>query len=194
MQEFVNDFRSRGNETAAVLDGAALVIQLLVIDTQGHMMPTTISTDVQIRLFEKTKDGVFQKTQIGVFELNRRRFLGQPQSSGLVAEAESGPAYLPSAGNDYTFASKQISNWGPPSPLVVKLRTRCAFCHGGGDLTNIMTFSMKVSPEEHLGPAVRQLNPAAHEAADFVMSQKANSDIWKTLHSYLASGTAQRTE
>jgi hypothetical protein len=194
MQEFLNDFRSRGNETAAVLDGAALVIQLLVIDTQGHMMPTTISTDVQIRLFEKTKDGVFQKTQIGVFELNRRRFLGQPQSSGLVAEAESEPAYLPSAGNDYTFASKQISNWGPPTPLVVKLRTRCAFCHGGGDLTNIMTFSMKVSPEEHLGPAVRQLNPAAHEAADFVMSQKANSDIWKTLHSYLASGTAQRTE
>lgn len=187
MQEFLNDLRNPRTEKAAALSGVALLIQLLVIDTRGRLTPTRISADVQFRLFEKTTDGAFQKTSIGVYELSRRRLLSQPQSGALVPETENDPAYLPSAGNDYTFASEQRENLAKTAPLIVKLRTRCGFCHGNSDLTNIMTFSMKVSPEEHLGPPVRQLNPAAHEAADFVVSQKTRGDIWKALLSYFAT-------
>jgi hypothetical protein len=183
MQKFLNDFRRREGNPAAVLDGVALVIQPLVIDTQGWLKPAGVSTDVQFRLFEKTRKGVFQKTQIGVYEVSRKQLLSQPESGGMVEEAESEPAYL-SGGNDYTFASPQSSNGEPSTPLVVRLRTRCASCHGDKDLTNVMTFAMILSPKEGLGPPVRQLNPAAREAADFVISQKTKGEAWKTLRQY----------
>jgi hypothetical protein len=184
IQRFLNHFRREERNPAAVLDGVALVIQPLVIDTQGRLNPASVSTDVQFRLFEKTRRGVFQKTQIGIYQISRKRLLGQPESGGMVEEAESESAYLPSAGNDYTFASPQSSKGGPLTPLVVRLRTWCASCHGDSDLTNVMTFAMKLSPKEGLGPDVRQLNAAAHEAADFVVSQKTKGEAWKTLRQY----------
>jgi hypothetical protein len=185
LQKFLNDFRRKEGNPVAVLDGVALVIQPLVIDTQGLLRPAGVSTDVQFRLFEKTKEGAFQKTQIGVYEVSRKRLLGQPESGGMVEEAESESGYLPLGGNDYTFASPQSSNGEPSTPLVVRLRTRCASCHGDKDLTNVMTFAMILSPNERLGPAVRRLNPAAHQAADFVVSQKTKGEAWKTLRQYL---------
>jgi hypothetical protein len=188
MQEFLNGLRDPRMEKATQLGGVALVIQPLVIDTHAKLTPTRISAELQVRLFEKTEDGAFQKTTIGVYELSRRQLLDQPQSGGLVSETESDPAYLPSAGNDYTFASEQLGNVGKATPLIVKLRTRCAACHGSSNLTNVMTFSQVVSPQEHLGPRVQRLNPAGHEAADFVVSQKARGDICKTLLSYFATG------
>ena len=184
MQKFLNDFRRNQKKSAAALDGVALVVQPLLIDTQGQLTPALVTTDVQFRLFEKTTQGAFQRTQIGIYEVSRKRLLGQPESGGMVEEAESEPAYLPSAGNDYSFASPQSKDSGPPTPVVVRLRTRCAFCHGDSDLTNVMTFAMNFPPEEGLGPAVRQLNPAAHEAADFVISQKAKGEAWNTLHQF----------
>jgi hypothetical protein len=184
MQKFLNDFRRVEGNPVVVLDGVALVIQPLAIDTQGRLKPAGVSTDVQFRLFEKTKEGVFQKTQIGIYEVSRKRLLGQSESGGMVEEAESESAYLPSAGNDYTFASPQSNNGGQLTPLVVRLRTRCASCHGDKDLTHVMTFAMILSPNERLGPAVRRLNPAAHQAADFVVSQKTKGEAWKTLRQY----------
>jgi hypothetical protein len=65
----------------------------------------------------------------------------------------------------------------------VKQRTRCAFCHGD-DLTVLMTFAMKMPTEERPGPPARQLNPATHEAADFVISQKVKREDWKALREY----------
>jgi hypothetical protein len=186
MQDFLNDLQNPRTDKAMALSGVALVIQPLVIDTRGELTPTGISTDLQMRLFEKTQDGALQKTTIGVYELSRRRLLSQPQSGGLVSEAESDPAYLPSAGNDYTFASEQLGSAAKTPPLIATLRTRCA-SHHGSDLTGVMTFSMKDSPD-HPAPPVRQLNPAGHDAANFVISQKSKGDIWKTLHRYFVTG------
>jgi hypothetical protein len=44
-----------------------------------------------------------------------------------------------------------------------------------------MTFAMSLPSERDLGPPVRQLNPAGHEAADFVISQKMGRGDWKNL-------------
>ena len=69
------------------------------------------------------------------------------------------------------------------APLVVKQRTRCTMCHGE-DLTGLMTFAMAVPPKEGPGPRVRQLNPAGHEAAEFVISKKMGREDWKSLGKY----------
>jgi hypothetical protein len=184
MQKFLNDFRRKEGNAAEMLDGVALVTQLLAIDTQGQLTPASAITDVQFRLFEKTPQGAFHRTRVGIYEISRKRLLSLPESGGMVEEGDNEPAYLPTAGNDYSFASPQIINEGRSTPLVVTQRTRCAFCHGDRDLTNVMTFSMMVFPQDSLGPEVRKLNPLGHESADFVISQKARDADWQTLHKY----------
>ena len=184
MQDFLNDFRREGNDASAKLDGVALITQPLLIDERGRAQATGITTDVQFRLFERTKDGGFQSTRVGIYELSRKRLLNQLESGGLSQQPDGEPVYLPSAGNDYSFASTQRDTGGPAAPLVVKARSRCAFCHGDGDLRHVMSFSMHVVPRENL--PVRRLDTTAHEAADFVISQKTARDDWKSLYQYFA--------
>ena len=186
LQRFLNGFRRGDKDTVTNLDGVALVIQPLIIDTKGQLTAVNLSTDVQFRMFEKTAQGTFQKTRIGIYELSRKRLMVPADSGGLVETAENERVYLPAAGNDYGFASPNtdISMNKPMPPLVVKQRTRCGFCHGQNSFTQLMTFSVKRSPKEGLGPPVRQLNSLAHEAAEFVISEKTKREDWKTLQEY----------
>jgi hypothetical protein len=184
MQEFLNDFRGENNEAVGRLDGVALVIQPLVIDTRGQLAATNITTDVQFRMFEKTSEGAFQRTRIGMFEVSRKQLLSQLEPGGMTEVGENEGVYLSAAGNDYTFASVHSGNGGPPTALVVKPRTRCSFCHGENNLTRVMTFGMAVAPKERPGPPVRQLDRAAHEAAEFVMSKKMGREDWNSLGKY----------
>jgi hypothetical protein len=181
MQEFLNRFRSEDQDIAATLSGVALVTQPLLIDTQGRLEPANFFTDVQVRLFHRTPQGAPAKADIQVAELSRKQWIAAPESAGFVAESEDDPAYAPTAGNDYAFASIFDTKSGPSAPAVVKLRSRCVSCHGSQDLTNVMTFDMIVPPDEGKGPPVRQLNPAKHESADFVISQKLKSEDWIAL-------------
>jgi hypothetical protein len=183
MQKFLNDFRGANYEAIQGLQGVALVMQPLLVDTHGHVEPTTVTTDVQIRMFRKTKQGVFEKTQVGEYEVSRR-LLREAASGFLAQEGEDEPVYLPAAGNDYSYASPNRISGG--LPLVVKQRTRCAMCHGDKlELTGLMTFAMTLPSKNDLGPPVRQLNPAGHEAADFVISQKMGRVDWKSLSKQL---------
>ena len=75
------------------LNGVALVTQLLLINPKGRLLPTSITTDVQVRLFEKTPDGAFKRTSIQVSEISRRQLINSPPSGGLVVEDENAPAY-----------------------------------------------------------------------------------------------------
>lgn len=184
MQKFLNGFRRGDKDTAANLDGVALVVQPLIIDTQGQLKAVSLSTDVQFRIFEKTRQGTFKKTRIGIYELSRKRWMLQADPGGLQEKAENEPVYLPAAGNDYSFASPDTSMNEVMPPLVVKQGTRCGFCHGEKNLMQVMTFSVKRSPKEGLGPPVRQLNSLAHEAAEFVISEKTKREDWKTLQEY----------
>jgi hypothetical protein len=153
----------------------ALVIQPLLVDTRGEVEPVKMVIDVQLRMFQKT---TVEKTRIGVYAI-RRRLLRDAASGFMAPDGED--AYFPAAGNDYSYASPKGTSRG--APLVVKQRTRCAMCHGE-DLTGLMTFAMAVPPNEGLGPPVRQLNPAGHEAADLVISKKMERGDWKSLGKY----------
>ena len=161
------------------LDGVALVTQLLLIDAKGRLLPTNLTTEVQVRLFEKKPDGAFKRTSIQVSEISRRLLITNDPSGGLIVENENSPAYLAVAGNDYTFASPQPHL---DMPVQAKLRTRCTACHGE-DLTTVMTFAFKIIPDRPM-PPVQQLNPLAHEAADAVMEKKAKQKDFEFLRTF----------
>jgi hypothetical protein len=169
----------RDEHLIADLDGVALVTQLLVIDAKGRLLPTSLTTEVQIRFFEKTAEGAFKRTSIQVSEISRRLLITSDPSGGLVVESENSPAYLAVAGNDYTFASPQPHL---DMPVQAKLRTRCTACHGE-DLATVMTFAFKISPDRSV-PPVQQLNPLAHQAADGVMEKKAKQKDFESLRAF----------
>ena len=179
MQKFLNGFRADINPVTERLEGVALVIQALLVDTHGAVEPTKIVTDVQVRMFQKQPgQGAVEKTQIEVYEVSRK--LLRDGASGFLAKGgEDATTYLPAAGNDYNFASPNAMH--RDGPLVVKQRTRCTMCHGE-ELTGLMTFAMTLPNKE--GPPVRQLNPAGYEAAEFVMSRKMGREDWKSLGRY----------
>lgn len=110
----------------------------------------------------------------------------EPRSGGLVSEAESTPAY----GGGYGFAEGEQA--GPDAPLVsppvqVTLRARCAFCHGD-DLTQLNTFSI-ARPPHAPRPPVKQLNRAAHETANFDITQKTKDKSFEGLHEFFDENT-----
>ncbi len=166
------------------LDGVALVTQLLLIDTQGKLHPTTLTSEVQVRMFEnsepgrskpndgtfKTDNGGFKRTSLQVCEISRRLMLREPESGGLVPEEDSMPAYA----QGYGFAEGQL-------PIQVTLRTRCAECHTD-TLTQINTFAIARPP--HHVPLVRQLNPAANETANLVIAEKIKRRDFEALRAY----------
>jgi len=186
VQNFLNAPSLRDNPVAD-LDGVALVIQLLLIDSEGRLKPTRLTTDVQVRLFEKTDEGAFKKATLNMCEISRRLLVREPGSGGLVPEQESDPAYLPGVGSMFGLAEGHAE--GPPGPemfsvigppVVVKLRTQCVSCHGT-DLTHVITFSIALPPRP---PPARQLNPAASEVADFDVSQKKKRQDFMVLRGY----------
>jgi len=179
LKEFVDAVREN-RDPAAGLDGVALIMQLLLIDSKGTLTPTSLTTDVQVRLFDRATSGVPQKTKAQMTEISRRILLSDPSSGGLAFEAEDSPAYFPAAGNDYNFASRQIMVDGPP--IQVHLRTRCAACHEE-DLSQVMTFSM-VLPPHFSTPTIQQLDPAGYQEAEDVIARKKKRPDFKALSAY----------
>lgn len=184
MQKFLD---KRPGREAADLDAVALVMQLLLIDTQGNLRPTALSTDVQMRFFERTSEGIVKKTAIQVCEISRQLFLRDPASGGLVAEGENSPAYV----GNYNFANSyfptalgQISV-GPP--VQIRFRTRCAWCHGDSNLAQVATFGIARPPHP---PRVKQLNPAGNEEADFDIAEKTRRKDFQALHGYFGGVSA----
>jgi hypothetical protein len=180
LRKIVDGLRRENGNPVSGLEGVALVMQLLLVDTNGKLTPTSLTTDVQVRLFEKTAAGAgaVKASKIEVAEVSRRLFVSDPASGGLAAEAEDSLAYLPSAGNDYTFASPQFQG----TPIQVHMRTRCALCHGP-DLTEVMTFAIALPPHFRI-PPVRQLDSAASQEADDVISRKRKRVEFKALQAY----------
>src|SRR5208337_3568803 len=69
-------------------------------------------------------------TKLEVTELSRKALLLDRQTGGLRRVDEREASYLPSAGNDYFFASAQVSRTGRDEAVLVPLRKRCQSCHG----------------------------------------------------------------
>jgi len=130
----------RRGEFFPVIDSLALVIQDLLIDSNGNARPTHLTAEVQIRNFVKDASGRLIRTELHQYEFNRRSFLRAPGEGGLVEIDKNADLYLPAAGNDYQFASPQLTSTGRGYPVLVSLRQRCEGCHGRG-ATGIFTFS-----------------------------------------------------
>ena len=71
-------------------------------------------------------------------EVSRKAMLGLERTGGVRTFRGADLAYLPSAGNDYGFASPQLSP--VREPILGTLDTRCAACHGAG--RHLFTFSL----------------------------------------------------
>jgi hypothetical protein len=181
------------------LDGVALVTQLLLIDSRGKVQPTSLTSEVQVRLFEtvssgsikpndgtlKMIDGTFERTRLQVCGISRKAFMKEPESGGLVPEEESSHAY-----NDrYAFAEGEAVSQGPNLPMLVEpplqvtLRARCASCHGD-DLTRLMTFAIVRPPLPRSSPRVRQLNRNEHDTARLAISEKEKRREFQALLAY----------
>jgi hypothetical protein len=174
-QTFLNALRDETLDKAGRLDAVALVIECLLIDRSGAVVPSPITFEVQQRSFNK--GGL---TELRQFELSRKLFINDPGSGGMVTLDDNSGVYLSSAGNDYTFASTfaiQPSAGGSNAPVFAALRTRCIACHGP-DVRTVFTFSFH--PREPQ-PAVEQLNPAADDHGNYVANRKMDRDDFKAL-------------
>ena len=180
-QKFLDSLRDPRQDMSTKLDGVALVLQSILVDAQGKLAPTRLTTDVQLRLFKKSDQGVFQGPEIRVCELSRKLMLTAPETGGLASEDENFQTY----GGGYGFAppAYRISPNDPPGPpIVVTLRTRCQQCHGK-DATSLMTFMIALPPHSK-PPKVRELDPAAIEAAESALARKNASFDFKLLLAY----------
>jgi hypothetical protein len=135
--------------------GAALVRQILLVDTTMHVVPAPLMIEVQTRTFDRHGSaGV--STTVAQFELSRRRIRSEPGTGGFTRLAADAPAYVPMAGNDYGFATPEFGSDGPRSAILTTLGTRCTFCHGP-DGAHLMGFSLVGG--EDLPPPIRFSQP-----------------------------------
>ena len=156
------------------VEAVALVVQNLLIDTSGHIVPSPVFIDVQFRFYKIDPATGKLAAQAQQFELSRRKLLTDPASGGFVEYSETSPAYLVAAGNDYEFASS-IGDAG--AAVVVPLRTRCVQCHNAS-LATIATYSIHYFPPV---PTTKVLNPLDQDRALFVARQKQERNDFKSL-------------
>jgi hypothetical protein len=184
-QSFLDELRDEGMYKVGGLDAVALVIESLLIDSNGAVAPSPITFEVQQRSFIKDRRGNLVKIELSQFEISRKLFLSNPRSGGLVALDDKAGSYLPSSGNDYSFASTQFDRAGFSAPVYAALRTRCVSCHGP-DTKTIFTFAHH-PPEPR--PPVEELNRADNKHGNYVARRKMERDDFKAL---LRQWTAQR--
>jgi hypothetical protein len=175
-QEFLDSLRD-ATDIASKVDGFALVIQNLLIDNDGEVVPSRLTYDVQIRRTVGDTRGAFVRMDVEEYELSRRLLLTDPASGGLVGADEKAAAYLPAAGNDYSFASAQFGRRTSEPPVLSTLRARCVACHSQ-DTAVAFTFSTN---QPRPFPPVIQLNPHDDERALFVARRKMAREDFRAL-------------
>lgn len=173
-EAFVNSLREPGDVTKK-LDAMALVIEDLLLDNEGNVVPSPITYDVQVRTFVRDAAGKFLRVEVAEHELNRQRMLSDAKSS-LAHVRPDAPAYLSASGNDYGFATPQIGP-GRNSPVLGTLDSRCASCHFTG-AGAVFTFSA-IFPRKR--PAAKTLPVDKDLRASFVAQRKMQREDYKSL-------------
>jgi hypothetical protein len=171
---FLNQFRQGQGDTFGALDSVALVIQLLLIRNDGTVVPSPITYEAQFRGAAARVKGV-ERPQ---YELSRRLLLSSPSTGGLVGLEANAPAYLPMAGNDFSFAT-------PPrldgDPVLASLSTRCAVCHGPGPgVGHLRTFSISKGSGRPV-PDVDRLVSAENRHANDIAKRKMAFEDFKAI-------------
>jgi hypothetical protein len=173
---FLSRFRERQGDNLAALESVALLIQLLLVATDGTVVPSPISFEVQFRGTAARAGGA----EIPQYELSRRQLLSAPATGGLVGLDANAPAYLPTAGNDFSFAT-------PPrldgEPVLAPLGARCALCHGPAPgVGHLMTFA-QTFPGRPAPPVVRLVATQNVHSRD-VATRKMELEEFKTLRQH----------
>ena len=135
--------------------GAALLRQVLLIDSTMHVVPSPLTFEVQTRMFDR-RGSAGVATTVAQFELSRRRIRGEPATGGFTRLEAGAPAYVPMSGNDYGVATPEPGSDGPRPAILTTLGTRCTFCHGP-DGAHLMGFSL--IDAETMPPPIRFSQP-----------------------------------
>jgi hypothetical protein len=161
------------------LDGAVLVIQDLLLDSDGKMVASPLTFQVQMQTFVKGKlPEDAPKSVAKQFDLCRRRLLSDPKSGGFEEFDEQAPTYRQSVGNNLSFASDMHPKPLPQNPILIRLGSHCVSCHGHH--AAVSTFPMWLRKDEP-APPVEVLNPSDNEHARFVIEQKSKREDYKSL-------------
>lgn len=156
------------------IEAVALLIQNLLIDKTGRVVPSPLFNAVQFRFFKNDPKTGAVSAEPQQFELSRRMLLTEPSSGGFVEFSPTSPAFLAAAGNDLEFANP-IYEAGVP--ILVPLRTRCTQCHNPS-LTTLMTFSIHYFPPV---PTTRILKSSEQEHALYAAQRKEQREDFKSL-------------
>jgi len=159
------------------LKAAALLSELLLIDRNGRVLPSPLTYELQLRTADKDGQGNF-KAMVEEYDLSRKSLLSDPTSGGLIRHAADSPAYLPSSGNDFTFASPTIGRKETGPAILGNLGRRCQSCH---DETTVNTFQMMQIPGRS-SPPLRQLRSNQDEHAAYVADKKMKEMRFKAMH------------
>jgi hypothetical protein len=130
---------------------------------------------VQTRLFSEGG----KRTVAAEHELSRKAMLALERTRGVRTFRGADPAYLPSGGTDYGFASPQLSP--VREPILGTLDSRCAACHGIGP--HLFTFSLTGAQDDR---RVRLLTQPNQDRALYVAAQKKTREDYKRLRALLA--------
>lgn len=159
------------------LDGVALLTEDLLVGSNGRVEPSPLTFELQVRNIPRDSQGRYDKTTVAQYELRRKLLLANPSSGGLVGVDPNGPAYLPAAGNDYTFASRMVDT--SRLPILGSLRRRCEARHAS-DVKRVMTFNRVRSPGEQ-PPAVHVLRAVDDSRARYVAHEKMKRADFQSL-------------
>jgi len=113
-------------------------------------------------------------------ELSRKRLRTDPSSGGFTTFNQSDAAYIPSAGNDYSFAQPHLGTIR--DPILGTLAARCSTCHGSGP--HLFTFALT-----HVGdaPPVKLLSQPNDDRTRLVTERKQQRDDYKRLRALLTA-------
>jgi hypothetical protein len=174
---FLNQFRAHQGDNLGALDSVALLIQLLLVRSDGTVVPSPITYEAQFRGNGARVTGA----EIPQYELSRRLLLSSPTTGGLVGLEANAPAYLPMAGNDLSFATPARLD---ADPVLAPLATKCSGCHGPGPgVGTLMTFSVHKKRDRPM-PPVDRLVSARNLHADEVAKRKMASGDFKALRQH----------
>jgi hypothetical protein len=128
------------------LEAAALVIQILLVDSRGDVVASPLAYEVQMRLFSSGDRA--QRSDFRKFELSRRSILKNTADGGLK-DFSAVPSWLSGAGNEYGFAPPVAGH-----SIAVNLASACSHCQGPG-AGQLFTFAGKA---DSASPPVRKLS------------------------------------
>ena len=167
----------RNREFSPLIESVALITQNLLMDSNGIVLPTHLTTEVQVRNFIKDHNGKTIRSEIHQYEFSRKSLLSNPAEGGLIEIANKAGAYFPVAGNDYQFASPQFTRQGIDYPVLVTLERRCEGCHGRGAV-GIFSLSSHYQPPL---PPIALLPAADNVHGWYVAGRKQEREDFKAL-------------